>query len=629
MSYLEEVMNQVKAWTDSASSVIPSVVLELQEDGGSQKFSLSDLWWNLRRVVDSATTYEETAFLAFSAIDAYLERLPWLYPVTLHQLAENEAEIKSIMCDIAELRKSIQASDSYKEWDNIQNQIRKFASENGLSEPDVNSLSEITPILLDAMQVPAKWGRQQWRCGADAKDTPIIYWNMPRYRYVSDFVDSLSFGRPCCIAFGMIEPLVRDYNDPMLAAYGESPELIRNARNRGEAELDKVWGGYAVIGVKRGKSIWVLRQRLSWDEMPYGRTDSLHYGRRVSYMPYQVTYRDTDMQPGLMVRDKPAWDLRAVLDKEQVIWLPIMAIAVQKEFFGDTPPSPLPLHVDSRTIKIIGASSTEQQENRLATTLQTIDRPSAFAGNPAWSDGNYLLAQLGITESVAEEIPISLPLVQAMTIGQYQQELIARVRLSVACEAKKRLTDLFSKTEYQLGNIYTRDAIARGALEVTSLFREAVIRNMNNIVAMLNDPENQIYKMTDVIIDGYQKDVDTYGRPILSRTSIEDGRSRPFEAAHAPKVWQFFPQTICGKRPPVAIKIIPETAQQVATLMGIDFGQLDWRIRFWNCNKQLSDDPVLRIDNPYNRLHFSINMAFAKREFKTLLPNTAKKYQKK
>lgn len=624
MSFLDEAMTKVKAWSDAACSLGTSSTLTIREDGKEAKYSLHDLWCNLEQNVKMAKETPETAFLGLSAIDAYLERLPWLYPVTLHQLAANEDEIKETMTGIEKLRTEIQSNPAYEVWQDIQRRIQTFATENGLPAPDITGLSEITPILLDAMRVTTKWPRQQWRAGVDCLDRPLTYWSMPRFRHISDFVDSLAFGRACCIAFGLIEPLVEDYADPLLAQYGKRPELLNNSeRHYGTDGLKKVHGGYAVVGIKRGDNIWVLRQPLSWDENPYGSTNFEHYGKRVSYLPYQVTFRDSSMTPGLVVRDKPAWDLRSVLDAEQVVWLPIMVAAVTDAFFSGPLPSSPSLWVNSRCVNIINSATPQSFE--LATVTYTLIRPSVFSQRNI-TGGVLLLNYLGITEETFNQIPVAFPVIQNMTAADYEQELKSRMLHAAGFEASKRLLELFSRSEFPYTHEYLSNAYISGPREITTLYKNAVSANMDAILRMLNDPKSEIHAMVTVTVNGFCGK-DHYGRTVVHKTSLEQGRPLQYEYLN-PRVWQFFPQAISGKRPPVALLISPMNAHQLALLMGTSREQLDMRIRFWKCKHIDAGDPLLNcIENPYDKLCFQVKMAFNKRDFHSMIPTMAAKYE--
>ena len=80
----------------------------------------------------------------------------------------------------------------------------------------------------------------------------------------------------------------------------------------------------------------------------------------------------------------------------------------------------------------------------------------------------------------------------------------------------------------------------------------------------------------------------------------------------------------------IAIDIVPKTPEQVALLMGIKVEELDWRIQYWrsgDCVREGPRDPVLTTRNYYNGLAFSIRMAFGKKDFKSILPHLAEKYQ--
>jgi len=180
---LSQALEQIKQWTDSAFKLFGSQLSITSEDG--KRANLSELYYDMQRNVEQATKQPDTEFLAFSAIDSYLTRLPYLYPITLHDMMTRGNELKAQAQDISNMQQEIRSAPPYQEWSRITDTILAFAKEYDLpvQRDDIDNLSEVTPILLDALQVPNTWKIMQWRKGADVgPGKAITYWNMPTFR---------------------------------------------------------------------------------------------------------------------------------------------------------------------------------------------------------------------------------------------------------------------------------------------------------------------------------------------------------------------------------------------------------------------------------------------------------------
>ena len=619
---LSQTLEQIKRWTDDAFKLFGSQLSITSEDG--KRANLSELYYDMQRTVEQASKQAATEFLAFSAIDAYLTRLPYLYPITLHDMMTRGSQLAAQAQDIEDMQREIRSAPPYQEWSRVTDTILAFANEYNLpiQRDDIDNLSEVTPILLDALQVPHTWKIMQWAKGADVgPGKAITYWNMPTFRSLYQFTESLKLSREeRCIAFAMIEPLVEDAGDPMLAHFDITPELIRNVRSREGAEgLKKPWAGFAALGLKRGENIFVLKEPLSHDRNPYGHNSFNYYNKRASYMPYQVTFPNAD-KPGLVVRNAPAWNLRHILDKEQALWLPVMVSAVQKAFF-DTAEAvqQSECHVSTESVQLL----PEPKENSLVPKAY-VHRPTGMdwetlPGDPA----SALLKHLGVDADTVADIPLELPVRDYMPLSEYQREVTKRAREAVARVAEQRFWELFDKTEIKVLNMDShvryRFFGSHGTKTIGTMFTEAAHANEAFLLKELNNPDSRIHTMVDVKIDGSRCLEHVVGgkeriRPV--KTGIDDGRQQPGDFS---SLWLFYPDSAKGKRPPVSIKVIPKTPADLSYLMGRPLEELDWRLRTWNVEYE-SNDPVLQIKNPYSRLHFHVHFVMSKKEYKRLLP---------
>lgn len=625
---LSQALKQIELWTDDAFKLFGSQLSITSEDG--KHANLSELYYDMQRNAELATKQPDTEFLAFSAIDAYLTRLPYLYPITLHDMMTRGDELLARAQAIQKMQQEIREAPPYQEWGRITDIILAFAKEYGLpvERDDIDNLSEVTPILLDALQVPATWKCMQWAKGTDVgPGKAITYWNMPSFRSLYQFTESLKLSREeRCIAFGMIEPLVEDAGDPMLQHFGITPELIRNVRSReGKEGLKKPWAGFAALGLKRGENILVLKEPLSFDRNPYGHSSFNYYNKRASYMPYQVTFPNAD-KPGLVVRNAPAWNLRHILDKEQALWLPVMVSAVQKAFFDvDATPHQAECYVGTESVRILPAPETTALANQTYIHRPTGMDWEKVPGDPA----SELLAHLGVDAQAVADIPLELPQRDYMPLCEYQREVSKRAREAVARVAEQKFWELFDKTEV---NVIHMDSHVRyrffgtyGPKTIGTQFKEAVSSNLEAILNLLNTPGSAVHTLSSVVVDGSKTMEKVVGGKDMVRsvrTSIDDGRQRPGDYS---SVWRFYPDTLKDKRPPVAIKIIPRTPEDIALLMGQPLDDLDWRLKIWKLDYE-SDDPVLKIKNPYSSLPFHVHLVMNKREFKHLLPNFARDF---
>lgn len=622
MAY-ENLIDRFKQIVDDASEIGGGRALQLTVTGedvndpkATRNITLSDLWRDTKNSVEQAQKQEYSQFLIPPLLDSALTKLTYLYPVTMHQIMADWPRIEEKKYAVIDLRIDIRETHAFSEWETIADGIRAFTSKAGipLREERLNDVADLSPILLDALAVPS-WGRRKFQRGADSTAPVKILWNMPRFHTKAEFYDCFShIKEENCIALTFIEERIGDKASAFREwSTGYKEELVRNHCGRGGGSLDDCHFGYFMIGIKRGENIWALQEGgLSWSESPYRSHSWFSYGKRASYMPYQIVIHKEDVRPStaLAIRGNDTWDIRPMLDEEQAIWFPVALSAIENVFFKGPLPEDNGLTILGQAM-MLTAGNTSAEEKGLALSIAKTYDLGDIMNVPDYIDGRdpmgeKLLKILNVTIDDLANVPLNDE--RTFTIGEAELEkyLWNRGRTAIANIAERRLNKDFLSSEVfgSQNNIALKDA-----------FSKAVEKNIGNIIEMVKDHNPRILAITAIKMDGRERD-DGY----TEYTTVDDGRICRIHG-----VPQFFyPAALYNRRPQVSILIHPKTPADLALVMGCKEKDMDWRFRFWHHKRVENDkakevDPLARIKNPYEDLALSIAISMGKKDCKNMI----------
>lgn len=600
----------------------------LKEKGDSHQVTASSLYYDTERKIKEALKRPETEFLVSPVIEAAMNQLPYIYPLTMRDVLENNDVVMAKAKKITDLCNELRADAAYEQWQEVANNIRHFSEQFSVQvdTEQLNDLAESSDILLDALLIPAKWKRQKlWR-GVNSDSKPVIYWHMPKFNTLADFCDCFrKVEAESCIAFAYIDTRVSDTVDDFEKwKDGRDSELVYNTRRNGGTE-DSSYNQSCVIGVKRGENIWVLREHLDHYNNPSRNHSFYQYGRRSSYMPYQVSFPDADAATtALTVRGQATWDTRSIFDEEQAIWIPTALSAVERAFFREPLDESEELTLMGKAIAIKTGVTKDttalaiRKQYALPDAMRVPEDIFSFASNAE------LLDILHVTQDDLCDVPFSFSDIDSIKESEMNSRLWNRARSALAVIAKRRWEQDYIDTENAgQEKIYRswHNPVPREDRFFSWTYKQKCAANIENIFLALRDKTSRISQIADIVVDGMSYEHEKYGvmQTSIQKTSIDDGR--PYRNDVRP--WFFFPSTIEGKRPAVSIKIRPQNAHDLALLMGVDFETMDWRFRLWNRNKEDwrehergRDDPMNNVTNSYDDNNMEISIAMGKTEYK-------------
>lgn len=305
--------------------------LETEKNG--ERINLLSIYWNTKRLLEkTAKNYEKTGFLTMSVIeDAYQTAKPLLL-CSLQELLDG----KQTVLQNARCLEAILADNPYKqEWAKKEEIYKKILIQLGVDagSMDFSNLTEMIYPLLDALTFYDTGTKniQIVREGEPSNNKkPLIAKDIRLYSSEKDFTEAL-MAEPnvSIIAFGAVEKTNRQTTHPFHEwYYGYPDEYTRNTMRyenlTKEQFLEQVneYSRKIYLGVKSGETCYLIT--MPWTtQAPPEENYLYHYGKRVSYAPYQVFFKNhaKNREETLPAVCKNRWLLSEVMDKPSMIWI--------------------------------------------------------------------------------------------------------------------------------------------------------------------------------------------------------------------------------------------------------------------------------------------------------------------
>lgn len=417
-------------------------------------------------------------------------------------------------------------------------------------------------------------------------------------------------------AIAPMESQVRNWYDEYVT--GIKGARIGNMMHNNQLSEEEVnnqindWACQIIFYIKDGENIWI--GTYDPESIQYGTIiqteDFFSYGKRASYMPWQIFFSGTGNQnkdsKALTIRTK-SFFLPDILDAEQTLWFHAFIYRI-KELYMDNNHEDDKIYIPGENIGI----TVKGAEMRAANT--------------------YLPA---VPVNMVFETDVML-LPETVTTNQNVLDLIRILHINASdiIDAPLGYSDLIDTSNLTPVDIWirARKALVRPAInklseryyneisEAKHTYLKACRENNEFILAELSRGGSRIRELTSIRMD--------------KETGIEHGQYNIYTSCKF-----FIPDTLQGKRPPVYICIVPRTVDDIGYLMGCKREELHDILKLLMFIK---DSPVkqdARCTDPlasfllswdeirmkhnfeyhkYNTGFLSIGLCFSKPEFKKL-----------
>ena len=585
----------------------------LEVDVHGQRQTVQNLFWDCKGLLDKINQApEKTGFLAMSVIEQTwgIARALVLAPVA--DMLDGDMS----MLENARKLERILANNEYKQvWADKSNAYAAILARIGFqADPETfRNLTRIMDPLLDALTFYTKnrHGMQakiyRIRSGAQSKDkSPAIARAICRYRSEKELVDAvMSSDHECLMAFGAIEKIhaqVKDYFSEWFNGYPEERQrnFMRNDNLTSEQYLampcDYTRAVY--LCVKSGNACWLVH--MPWKGETYSRIgderSEYAYGKRASYAPYQIFYKDIAPAPEgstMLAVPRTGYLLSELMDPMSMAWYPAFLDETMKLFFDKNKNTDIPCDDLVLSEETAAANPHDSQKARqfsvvpvysgvpaVASWVYAIQEPGDIFAND--ENTRYLMEYFQISSKHIKGVPI-LP-EKSCSPENMLTESDARLRKAYLKILTEKITDLND----------TRWDVRRWTVE-------RIRANAGSIIDMAG--KGDLMSCMEITIDG---------TPILN----PDGTPKMIQRRRPP--WDNIPDTIktsqddarensgslfktfsqmviwasdhTSGRPPVVWRIRPKTAEDYAAMTGVDIEKLPELLRLSGPLTKFHDD---------------------------------------
>jgi len=388
--------------------------------------SLQDLYSTCKELLEQIeyAGADRLSFLQMSVIEDCYSKAKQLVLVPLTELLNNDM---SALERAIRMEKLLAQNPCKAMWTEKSSHYRALLEKMGfkVSTDDYTDLSAIMEPLLNAFTF-YKGKRHQYpptvckvRSGVRSTKSPIFSLDTCMYGSELDFVTALENSREeCLIAFGGIKKknaLQHNYFDRYL--HDRDEERCRNLMHNRDMTFEEYmestddYASKIMLGVKAGECIYLVAMPITSTYGNITTSDSMYYyGKRSSYAPYQIFWKDAPVYPSDTTQvgfPDTGYRLTDILDDEQKIWLPVFLQETISHFFGadEIPHKDYLFHQELASLSPLSQEKTYPMcMNELSTqsTLLTIPAPEEILKE----NDLYLAQYFGITQDSLINVPV-------------------------------------------------------------------------------------------------------------------------------------------------------------------------------------------------------------------------------
>lgn len=586
------------------------------------------------RLVETLMKHEETEFMVAPVLEHYFNMMRPAIVLPLDKVLSGTCE------ELDECRQFAQTLAEHPVrtmWAERAENFRKVAESAGYTfdKTDYRDLPTIAPIVADAVTTfEHYYARQilQLRDGAPSMQMPILLNDIAVFPSIAEAIQTLEhIPAPAFIGFFGIEQTYGMYDDAFDVyrfGHGTRKHNIMYNGKMTEEEYQTTTDPHSrkiYCIVRDGGNIWIFlpRVEMSHDSIRDDDTFINYYGKRSTWAPIQVFFKDTapakEGATALVPYRKKLWSLKDILDEEQKVWLPIFFTAVKTKFFGETPVEAEPAICIEETQVTMHLPDGNQPTNLPAIIKNNLKAPApeelfSREDNPAEhikndKNANFrhhgaltMMRWLGVTCDDIADAPIAFT--GAVSAKAAQKEIDRRTVLAYYKVIGAKLDANWLLPTYEAQTWY-HEYIFHRLDQILSDVKSGVLKSCAEIIVDKQPVYNE---------DGTPKMVkphswSTKEEPVISKTCIDDGKYiKRYGGMDIHEYRDWFPATLIDKRPPVTVRLYPNSPEEVAQICHCAVGDLPEAIRYMDLMAAFGSH------HSYGNYHITLN--FSKTEAK-------------
>lgn len=459
----------------------------------NQSKGIKDIWSDFHEYIKQIEKCERLTMLIPALTDAFFRKsLPLIAIPAWEMLEDNNRRMDAIR----QLDSALKEDNTKEVWQMLSGKFREIMeSLDFKAESDLYAdITANVHVLISAFSYLEKFdftGEDKYRRITQARKgkfsevAPVFINTITVFRNIHDIVQAVEgSGLESLIMFAAIRKTYRDTND----YFDDWKRGYDNERKHNTMcnehmteeeyfEAEDTYKRKIYLVIKNGDNIWLIP---SDNTNSYGtpNDDFYEYGRRKTYFPYQVLFKDFAGQPEgttQLATINQSYKLGKMVDEEQKLFIPILFYEAKRLFFDEEPPMldtiVIPqettlLLTDGREVKnelaVIGSSATQTYY------LQDYSVESLFADKPEVLD---MIRILGIKQDDIASAPI-LPTKEALWVD-YESKLRKHVEEAYRTVINRRLKE-YADTEAETNEIYTKEyrSFTERKEEITRLLEE-------------------------------------------------------------------------------------------------------------------------------------------------------------
>jgi hypothetical protein len=581
--------------------------------------------------------HPETEFMVAPVLEHYFNLMRPAMMIPLDELLSGESP------KLNECRKFVRDLANHPVrtwWEQKAEDFRKITERAGymFTKTDYRDLPTIAPVIADAVTAFESYQSSQilqLRDGAPSMQQPILLDEVGVFTSIAEAVQTLEqVPVPAFIGFFGIEKTYGMGDDSFeIYLHGHSTRknnLMCNGRMT-EEEYQITPDPYSrkmYCIIRDGENIYIFQPRLEqshYECLSDKDTFINYYDRRGTWAPIQVFFKGVapaaEGTTSLIPYRKKLWALREILDEEQKVWVPIFFTTVKNKFFGDIPVEAIPAVAVEETQVTLQLPDNDFITNLPAVTKNTLAVPSAedlFSreDNPAETmniderrDRYYgaltMMRWLGVTAADIADAPLTF--VGAISIEAAQKEVDRRAIQAYYKAINKKLIEKHKARQLP---IFEAQQWYHGYIEnhLDEIIADTKAGTFGSFAKITVDKQPVLNP--DGTVKTYQPTRwSTEVKPVLSATDIDDGKLiRRYGDRDIHEYRSWFPITLIDKRPPVTVKIYPQTPEDIAKICRCTVDDLPEAIRYKDFIAAFNHDHIGGI--------YTITLNFSKTEAK-------------
>lgn len=588
----------------------------VQVDTGIRKEELWQTGNSCLRLVETLMKHEETEFMVAPVLEHYFNMMRPAIVLPLDKILSGTCE------ELDECRKFIKDLAEHPVrtlWEGRAENFRKVAESAGYTfdKTDYRDLPTIAPIIADAVTTFEYYLARnilQLREGRPSMQQPILLNDIAVFSSIAEAVQTLErIPAPAFIGFFGIEQtygMTDDAFDAYRFGCSTRKKNITYNNRMTEEEYQTTPDPHSrklYCVVRDGENIWIFLPRVEMtNDTIYGDSGFInYYGQRSSWAPIQVFFDSTapakEGTTALVPYRKKLWSLKDILDEEQKVWLPIFFTVVRAKFFGTTPVEAEPAMCIEETQVTMQLPDGNQPTNLPAIIKNNLQVPTAedlFSRdeNPAeYIEGDRqanlrhhgaltMMRWLNITSEDIADAPLAFA--SAISTKDAQKEIDRRTVLAYYKVIKKRVDANWLAPTCEAQQWY-HNYIATHLDQILDDVKSGRLKSC---------AENIVDKQPVYNEDGTPKMYQPYSwsnawEPLIAKTDIDDGKQirRYGLSKDIYEYRDWFPSTLMDKRPPVTVRLYPNSPEEVAQICHCTVDDLPEVIRYMDLMQAFGD----------------------------------------